>query len=54
MAKLIESSQFHSDIDYQNLLAEIKTRLKKAQIRAAIVVNNELIKFYWDIGQTYY
>lgn len=51
MAKLLESSQFHSDIDYQNLLAEIKTRLKKAQIRAAIVVNHELIKFYWDIGK---
>lgn len=39
------------DKDYQNLLKEIKSRLKTAQLRAAVVVNHELIKFYWDIGQ---
>lgn len=49
-SKLIKTSVFTLDKSYQNLLAEIKERLKKAQLRAAIVVNKELIKFYWDIG----
>jgi hypothetical protein len=48
--KIIKSSQLHLDTSYQNLLTEIKERLKKAQLRAAVVVNHELIKFYWDIG----
>ncbi|MCX7115038.1 MAG: PDDEXK nuclease domain-containing protein [Gammaproteobacteria bacterium] len=39
------------DEAYQSLLQEIKVRLKKAQLRAAIVVNHELIQFYWDIGK---
>lgn len=46
-----KSLQLHLDKDYQILLNEIKTRLQKAQIRAAIVVNRELIRFYWGIGQ---
>ena len=46
-----KTSVFDSDKFYQSLLAEIKGRLKKAQLRAAIVVNHELIKFYWDIGK---
>ena len=43
-------SKFHLDASYQNLLGAIKTRLKTAQFRAAISVNIELIRFYWDIG----
>lgn len=43
-------SKLHLDVTYKKLLDEIKTRLKKAQLRAAISVNNELIQFYWEIG----
>ena len=39
------------DIHYRNLLNEIKSRLKKAQLRAAIAVNHELIRFYWEVGK---
>jgi predicted nuclease of restriction endonuclease-like (RecB) superfamily len=39
------------DVQYQNLLNEIKSRLKKAQLRAAVTVNHELIQFYWEIGK---
>jgi predicted nuclease of restriction endonuclease-like (RecB) superfamily len=49
--KCIIISSFDSDKCYQSLLTEIKIRLKKAQLRAAIVVNHELIKFYWDTGK---
>jgi len=44
------AGQLHLDTQYQHLLTEIKSRLKKAQLRAAIVVNRELIQFYWEIG----
>jgi predicted nuclease of restriction endonuclease-like (RecB) superfamily len=39
------------DLHYQHLLNEIKSCLKKAQLRAAISVNHELIQFYWEIGK---
>ncbi|HIF0140792.1 TPA: PDDEXK nuclease domain-containing protein, partial [Legionella anisa] len=51
MKKIIDKLPPLIDQNYQNLLNEIKLRLKRAQLRAAIVVNHELIKFYWEIGQ---
>ena len=47
----LDSSVLASDESYKTLLTEIKSRLKKAQLRAAVVVNNELIQFYWSIGK---
>lgn len=46
----LTSDKFRLDSDYKNLLNEIKSRLKVAQLRATISVNNELIQFYWEIG----
>lgn len=43
--------RFHLDPQYQNLLNEIKSHLKKSQLRAAISVNHELIQFYWEVGK---
>lgn len=42
---------FSADLDYKKLLNEIKSKLKVAQLRAAVSVNIELIRFYWDIGR---
>lgn len=47
----ISLQALHSDSQYKNLLNEIKSRLKKAQLRAAISVNHELIQFYWEVGK---
>lgn len=35
---------------YKDLLIAIKEKVRSAQIKAAIAVNNELIKLYWEIG----
>src|SRR5579864_6235856 len=43
--------KLYSDTQYQDLLNEIKSRLKKSQLRAAISVNHELIQFYWEVGK---
>ena len=36
---------------YAGLLADLKTRVRAAQLRAAVSVNRELILLYWDIGK---
>lgn len=37
--------------EYRELIAGLKTRVRAAQIKAAIAVNNQLIALYWDIGK---
>jgi predicted nuclease of restriction endonuclease-like (RecB) superfamily len=36
---------------YARLLADIKDRIRRAQVRAAVAANRELICLYWDIGR---
>jgi len=37
--------------DYAGWLAELKSRIHKAQQRAALAVNRELVLLYWQIGR---
>lgn len=52
MEKILEKTEttLLLDPEYKNFLVGIKDRLKKAQIRAALAANSELIKFYWELG----
>lgn len=36
---------------YADLLAEVKQRVRAAQVRAAVAVNRELVTLYWQIGR---
>jgi predicted nuclease of restriction endonuclease-like (RecB) superfamily len=36
---------------YTDFLAALKTRIRSAQLRAALKVNRELLALYWDIGR---
>ncbi len=36
---------------YQTLLADLKQRIRAAQVRAALAVNRELVLLYWGIGR---
>ena len=36
---------------YAELFGEIKTRIGRAQTRAAFSANREMLKLYWDIGR---
>jgi predicted nuclease of restriction endonuclease-like (RecB) superfamily len=38
-------------VGYANLLADLKARVRAAQLRAAVSVNRELTLLYWDIGK---
>ena len=36
--------------EYQKWLTELKNRLLKVQLKAAVAVNAELLMFYWQLG----
>ncbi len=38
------------DKDYLNFLIQVKKKLKHAQSKAALAVNTEQIRFYWELG----
>jgi hypothetical protein len=38
------------DNEYKAWLTEIKLRIRHAQIKAAIAVNTEVLRFYWELG----
>ncbi|HBZ25374.1 MAG TPA: DUF1016 domain-containing protein [Rikenellaceae bacterium] len=39
------------DKDYVGWLADIKSKIRSTQIKASIIINSELIKFYWELGR---
>lgn len=38
---------------YSELLSAIKERIQSAQVRAAVAVNQELVRLYWGIGKRF-
>lgn len=44
-------SPFNLSKEYNSLLNELKTKIRSARLRAALAVNQEVIKLYWDIGK---
>jgi predicted nuclease of restriction endonuclease-like (RecB) superfamily len=38
-------------LDYQDYLAQLKERIRSAQVKAALAVNRELVILYWEIGR---
>jgi predicted nuclease of restriction endonuclease-like (RecB) superfamily len=36
--------------DYRQWLGELKTRFRQVQLKAAVAVNTELLRFYWELG----
>lgn len=39
------------DKDYLEWVEELCKRYRKSQIRAAVKVNTEMLRFYWELGQ---
>jgi len=46
-----QSSLFPADEDYATFLSELKARIRNAQIRAALAVNQEMVMLYWQTGR---
>ena len=39
------------DKDYKNWIGQLSNRYRTAQIKAAIAVNTEMLRFYWELGR---
>ena len=37
-------------IEYKNWIGELKQRIRQSQIKAAVKVNTELLRLYWELG----
>ncbi len=36
---------------YRSWLSELKSRYRRAQVRAVVKVNAEMLNFYWELGR---
>lgn len=39
------------DKNYINWITEVSNRFKQSQIKAAVKVNDEMLRFYWQLGK---
>jgi predicted nuclease of restriction endonuclease-like (RecB) superfamily len=37
---------------YQSLFSDIKQKIQRSQVKAAVAVNSEMILLYWEIGKS--
>jgi predicted nuclease of restriction endonuclease-like (RecB) superfamily len=44
-------SVLQENTEYRDWLVEVKAKIKNSQIKAALKVNSELIRLYWEIGR---
>ena len=48
---IVKSHDIHIDADYAVWIADIKSRYRSAQVRAAVKVNAEKLLFNWQLGR---
>ncbi len=46
MSKLLSA-----DNSYRDWIQKVSKRFKQSQIRAAVKVNDEMLRFYWSLGK---
>jgi predicted nuclease of restriction endonuclease-like (RecB) superfamily len=51
VSAIVPQAVRHLPAGYAGFLEDLKTRIRTAQVRAALSVNRELIQLYWDIGR---
>lgn len=49
--QFVNSESFMADKDYVKWLSDLKKRIRIAQLKAAVSVNVEMLKFYWSLGE---
>ena len=48
---IVKSHDIHVDADYADWIADIKSRYRSAQVKAAVKVNAEKLLFNWQLGR---
>lgn len=49
--QFVNSDSFMADKNYVKWLSDLKKRIRVAQLKAAVKVNEEMLKFYWSLGE---
>jgi hypothetical protein len=49
--KTVSKRQSIVSTDYAKFVTQLKKKIRSAQFKAALAVNRELIRLYWDIGR---
>ena len=49
MSKLIKT-----DPAYKAWIMDVSRRFRRSQLKAAVKVNDEMLRFYWSLGQDIY
>ena len=39
------------DEQYREWISEVSSRFRQSQIKAAVKVNDEMLRFYWQLGK---
>ena len=47
----VNSESFMADKNYVKWLSDLKKRIRIAQLKAAVRVNEEMLKLYWGLGE---
>ncbi|HAT1775839.1 DUF1016 domain-containing protein [Legionella pneumophila] len=45
-----EQQNIAHNIEYKKWITDLRSKLKQAQLKAAVTVNQQLLMFYWDLG----
>ena len=48
---IVNSHDIHIDVEYVDWIADIKSRYRSAQVKAAVKVNAEKLLFNWQLGR---
>lgn len=49
--QFVNSDSFMADKNYVKWLSDLKKRIRVAQLKAAVKVNEGMLKFYWSLGE---
>ena len=49
--RVVKSQGLQMDADYAVWIAELAKRYRSSQIKASIKVNDEMLRFYWSVGE---
>ncbi len=49
--QFVNSDSFMADKDYVKWLSDLKKRIRITQLKAAVKVNEEMLKFYWSLEE---
>lgn len=49
--QFVNSDSFMADKNYVKWLSDLKKRIRVTQLKAAVKVNEEMLKFYWSLGE---